>query len=97
MLKDITQRDVRVDVELTAQHIRSSHRGLTEWPGGPEGDELAGAVCRRLALLPDVRWELVEEVRARLSVTGPPSPQVLADALLGHIQFAGRRLTVVGL
>ncbi|MEX2660098.1 MAG: hypothetical protein WD232_10410 [Acidimicrobiales bacterium] len=84
-------------MELTAQHIRSSHRGLAEWPGGPEGDELAGAVCRRLALLPDVRWELVEEVRARLLVTGPPSPQDLAEVLLGHLRFAGRRLTVVAL
>lgn len=83
-----TERDDRNQVQLTPQQIRSSHRGLVEWPSGPAGEELAGAVCRRLALLPDVRWGMVEEVRARLLVAGPPSSQVLADALVDELRPA---------
>ncbi len=75
-------------MELTPQQIRSCHRGLAEWPVGQAGDDLAGAVCRRLALAPDVRWGMVEEVRARLHLSGLPSAQLLADALLDEILLA---------
>ena len=51
-------------------------------------DDLLGAMCRRLALVPDVRAGVVADARARLLVTGPPSAEVLADMLVGELHHA---------
>ena len=59
-------------------------RGHTTSPSlaGDLGDPLLDAMCLRFALVPEVRWPMVDEVRARLLATGPPSADALAGMLV---------------
>jgi hypothetical protein len=71
-------------VQLTRHQLRTALRGHASAPSvaGDLGDSLLDAVCLRFALVPEVRWPVVDEVRERLLATGPPSAQALADMLV---------------
>lgn len=72
-------------MQLTPKQIRTScrtHVLLAEGVRGGAGDDLLGAVCQRLASLPEIRWTAVHAARERLRTDGPPSAQVLADMLM---------------
>lgn len=80
-------------MQLTPNQIRSSCRAHVVATQAADGsiDALLEAMCRRLALLPDVRWAKVEGARARLLATGPPSAEVLADMLVDELRLATPR------
>ena len=72
-------------MQLTPKQIRSScriHLLLAEGVGGGACDDLLGALCQRLASVPDIRWTTVHAAKERLLTDGPPSAEVLADMLL---------------
>ena len=83
-LKPTTHRDVDANVQLTRHQLRTALRDHEALPSiaSTFGDALLDAVCLRFALVPEVRWPVVDEVRERLLATGPPSAQALADMLV---------------
>jgi hypothetical protein len=87
-LKPTTHRDVDANVQLTRHQLRTALRDHEALPSiaSTFGDALLDAVCLRFALVPEVRWPMVDEAKARLLASGPPS----ADALAGML-VAGRR------
>lgn len=81
-------------MHLTPSQIRTSCRAHCTFGGGNDKtahDELLGAMCSRLSLLPDVREGVVAEARARLRVTGPPSAELLADMLVEELNLVDVR------
>ncbi len=83
-LKPTTQRDVDGGVQLTRHQLRTALRGHASSPSvaGDLADPLLDAMCLRFALVPEVRWPMVDEVKARLRATGPPSADALAGMLV---------------
>lgn len=79
---------------LTPDQIRTAcreHLVAAGTAGWGASDELLAAMCRRLALVPDVRWPLVQQARSRLLVAGPPSSDDLAAMLVDQLCSSGAR------
>ena len=60
-------------------------RSLATLPGGCRAN-LAGDLARVLSALPEVRTDVVAEVRARIDAGQQPSPDVLAARILGRAE-----------
>lgn len=76
-------------MHLTPEQIRTVRRAqhvATGVDGGGASDDLLAEMCRRLSLLPDVRWSKVEEARGRLLAAGAPSAEKLVEMLLDELR-----------
>ena len=71
-------------MQLTRHQLRTALRGHAPLPcvAGDLGDALLDAMCLRFALVPEVRWTMVDEAKARLLASGPPSADALAGMLV---------------
>ena len=81
-------------MHLTPEQIRTacrSHLVAAGIDGRGASDDLLAAMCRRLSLVPDVRWSKVEEARDRLRTFGAPSAEALAEVLLAELRAGAAR------
>lgn len=81
-------------MHLTPEQIRTTCRArfvAAGSDGGGASDDLLTEMCRRLSLVPDVRWSKVEEVRCRLRAAGPPTAEVLVEMLLAELRPGAAR------
>lgn len=79
MLKAAVNHDVTLSVQVSDAQIS---RSLEALPGGCH-ESLAGDLARILSALPEVRSDIVAEVRARLDAGAAPTPADLAARIIG--------------
>ncbi len=81
-------------MHLTPKQIRTAcraHLVAAGLDGEGASDDLLAEMCRRLSLVPDVRWSKVEDARSRLLAIGAPTAEILAEMLLDELRSGAAR------